>query len=301
MEHAEHSDHPWWRAHIGVLAAVIAAAIAMTAALVTRSSDSHVTSGIESASATSTNLLSGAATALPFGYAFGAGMVAAVNPCGFALLPVFLGLYLGTQESPDTERFRGRRVRHAVWISAVVTASFVLLFGIMGLILSAVTTAITGAFPWIGLIVGVMLVLFGAAMLHGDARSASLGSRLAGRFSDRARQSNTRGYFAYGLAYGLASLGCTLPIFLTVIGGTLTVRSLPAASAQFVLYALGMGFILTLLTFSAAFFKYTAMRGVRRITRYVHPASAALMLAAGTYLIYYWLTLGGLLDRVGLH
>ncbi|MGW8194631.1 MAG: cytochrome c biogenesis CcdA family protein, partial [Desulforhopalus sp.] len=41
---------------------------------------------------------------LPFGYAYGAGMVSAVNPCGFAMLPVYLTLYLGA----DDGEFRTR-------------------------------------------------------------------------------------------------------------------------------------------------------------------------------------------------
>ena len=32
--------------------------------------------------------------AVPLGFAFGLGMAAAVNPCGFALLPTYLGPYL---------------------------------------------------------------------------------------------------------------------------------------------------------------------------------------------------------------
>jgi len=182
----------------------------------------------------------------------------------------------------------------------MVTASFVALFGIVGLVLGAVISAITGVFPWLGLTVGVALVLFGGVMLHGGARSTNLGARLAGRLSMRARQTDTRGYVAYGLAYGLASLGCTLPIFLTVVGGTLTVRTLPAALGQFVLYALGMGFVLTVLTLSVAFFKYAAMNNIRRVTRYVHAVSALLLLIVGAYLIYYWLTIGGLLASLGL-
>ena len=43
--------------------------------------------------------LSQLAVLLPVGYAFGAGMVSAVNPCGFAMLPVYLTLYLGAEDS----------------------------------------------------------------------------------------------------------------------------------------------------------------------------------------------------------
>lgn len=34
--------------------------------------------------------ISGLAAVLPFGFAFGAGMIAAVNLCGFAMLPAYL-------------------------------------------------------------------------------------------------------------------------------------------------------------------------------------------------------------------
>ncbi len=40
--------------------------------------------------------------ALPLGFAFTAGMATAANPCGFAMLPAHLSLYLGTSEL-DTE------------------------------------------------------------------------------------------------------------------------------------------------------------------------------------------------------
>ncbi len=40
--------------------------------------------------------------ALPLGFAFTAGMATAANPCGFAMLPAYLSLYLGTSEL-DTE------------------------------------------------------------------------------------------------------------------------------------------------------------------------------------------------------
>ncbi len=300
MEYTDTPKISRWRTYRALLAVSLAYGVATIAALVTRSGTGHLTRGVESASTASTSLLGGIATALPFGYAFGAGMVAAVNPCGFALLPAFLGLYLGGQTAAGTERSRRQQARQAIQIGAMVTASFVVLFGVTGFVLNAVTSAITGAFPWIGLIVGIALVLFGGIMLSGGALSTNLGGRLAGRLGTHARQTSTRGYLAYGLAYGLASLGCTLPIFLTVVGGTLTVHNLPVALGQFVLYALGMGFVLTVLTLSIAFFKYTVMNGVRRVTRYVHAVSAVLLLVAGVYLIYYWLTLGGLLAGVGV-
>ena len=69
------------------------------------------------------------ATVLQLGYAFGAGMVSAVNPCGFALLPVYLSLYLGADDAHYSERAWYVRVARAAGVAAVVTAGFGLLFG----------------------------------------------------------------------------------------------------------------------------------------------------------------------------
>ncbi len=38
---------------------------------------------------------------IPLGYAFGAGMVSTVNPCGFAMLPAYLGCTWEVETSPQ--------------------------------------------------------------------------------------------------------------------------------------------------------------------------------------------------------
>ena len=45
-----------------------------------------------------TQLVSNIANLIPLGYAFGAGMVSSVNPCGFAMLPAYLGLFVGIRD-----------------------------------------------------------------------------------------------------------------------------------------------------------------------------------------------------------
>ena len=54
---------------------------------------------------------------LPFGYAFGAGMVSAVNPCGFAMLPVYLTLYLGAENGSFRDRPVWARLLKSIWIA----------------------------------------------------------------------------------------------------------------------------------------------------------------------------------------
>jgi len=99
-------------------------------------------------------LLSGLAAALPFGLAFGAGMVAAVNPCGFAMLPAYLSLYLGTEESGFAERSATSRALMALAVGCVVSSGFVLLFVLSGAVISAGGTALIGVMPVLGVLVG---------------------------------------------------------------------------------------------------------------------------------------------------
>lgn len=46
-------------------------------------------------------------TAIPLGYAFGAGMVAAINPCGVAMLPAIVGYELGVWSAGYVRLARG--------------------------------------------------------------------------------------------------------------------------------------------------------------------------------------------------
>lgn len=257
-----------------------------------------LTGGIESVSSASATALSNVVRVLPLGYAVAAGVVAAFNPCGFALLPTYLGLYLGAGDV-GAERI-GERLSRAIQVSAAMTTSFVVIFGVAGVLLSIATSAVGRYFPLLGLGVGVILAVVGGRMLTGSTIYAGFGERLADRFGEHAQERSLRGYLAYGFAYGTASLSCTLPVFLVVVGSALTTRGFVAGAVQFLLFAIGMGLVITTLTLTLALFKHAAVSRVRRAVRYVGPLSAFLLLLAGAYIVYYWLTIGGLLKTAGL-
>jgi cytochrome c-type biogenesis protein len=238
---------------------------------------------VEKWSARISGLLLLAGTKLPLGYAFVAGMVASVNPCGFALLPAYLGLYLGDA------RDKGRPVGRAVLVSATVTASFVLLFGLFGVLARLAASAVASSLPWIGIAVGACLILLGGVLASGREPNVSLGPRAAGRFAATARGRGIVGYAAYGTAYGLASLGCALPVFLSVVGTSLQLHGVVDAAGQFVLYGIGMGVVLTAVTLATVWFGAGFARKLRAAGRYSGWASAVLLWLAGAYVVYYWL------------
>ena len=59
-------------------------------------------------SADSAGLVGNIGSFLPLGFAFAAGMVATVNPCGFVMLPAFLTMYLTDQQGDASDASEGR-------------------------------------------------------------------------------------------------------------------------------------------------------------------------------------------------
>ena len=256
-----------------------------------------------------TNWVTSVADLIPLGYAFGAGMVSTVNPCGFAMLPAYIGLFLGRQDLLSTPSNAGEsssrdpsvavevpvQAARSILVAAVVTGGFVLFFGGVGLIVSAGGRVIVALAPWVALAIGGALVTLGAYMLLGRHVSANFAVRLASRIGDPTKV-GIKGFFVFGLAFAAASLSCTLPIFLTVVGTSLAASGFAGAAFQFVSYALGMGLVVLALTISIGLFKGALVGGLRTALPYVERVSAVLLIIAGSYIVYYWLFKGGLIE-----
>ncbi|PIE63899.1 MAG: cytochrome C biogenesis protein [Desulfobacterales bacterium] len=237
-------------------------------------------------------ILGQAALFLPFGYSFGAGMLSAVNPCGFAMLPVYLSLYLGVEDESFSRRSVVRRIAQSVWVSFVVACGFGLLFGIVGGIVSAGGAFLNPVMPWISVIVAFLLVVLGLFLLGGRHISLPFVLQFAGKIGDP-RHISLKGFFLFGLAFGATSLSCTFPIFLAIVGSSLAAGDFLTGLLQFVSYIAGMGTVLLILTIGIAFVKEGVVVGAfRKIMPYVEKVSAILLLIAGGYIMYYWLSSG---------
>lgn len=226
-------------------------------------------------------------------FALAAGMASAVNPCGFAMLPAYLGLYLGGGAAAGSAGFF-RQLPRALLVGLVVTAGFVLLFGVAGALIGLGASFIARALPWFGLLVGVLLAVAGAWLVSGGKIYTGVAARAAAHIGEPT-EVGIRGYFLFGVSYGIASLSCTLPIFLAVLGVSAANIGFLNILLNFILFALGMGLVIIALTLGIALFKGAMVRFLRRALPYIHPIGAWLMVLAGAYIIFYWLTIGGLL------
>ncbi len=235
--------------------------------------------------------VSGIAELLPFGYAYAAGMVAAFNPCGILLVPSLVAYYLGSEEPPDATWWD--RAGKALVFGVTASLGFVVLFAIVGLIFVVGGRTLGSSFPIGGLTIGAALAALGLWMLVTDR---SLGIASASRAMGYASvDANPVSLFVFGIAYGVASLACTLPVFLVVVAGALAAAGPVQTMAQFISYATGMGTMLTIVVLGAAFFRGLVTRSIRGAMPYMHRVGAAMLLGAGVFIIHYWLGPSGLL------
>lgn len=232
---------------------------------------------------------------LPLGFAFTVGMVATVNPCGFVMLPAYLGLYIGIDNGAESIPLHKRLVR-AGTVSFSVGLGFILLFGVVGLIITSLTSSIVQYFDWVGLAVGILLGGTAGYVLTGGKLYNNFAQSTGAKIGDP-RNTTLMGYFLFGVSYAVASLGCTLPLFLAVVASSST-GSFLFGTSQFISYALGMAFLFTALTLSVALWQSVMINWARKTIPYVQPVSGVLLLLAGAYLVFYWLTVGGLADAI---
>ena len=219
-------------------------------------------------------------------YPFTLGSIAAFNPCGFVMLPAFVSYFLATEDGAHSVADVGwaTRLTRALGVRLALTAGFLALFVVAGGVISAGGLLLVTSVPWMGLVIGALFVGLGLWLLTG--RSIAIPFLPTPQIE---RKRTTRSVFMFGVAYGLVSLSCTLPLFLGVVSGALTQTGIARALTQFVAYALGMGLVMMAITISLALFEGVMLTRMRQIGPYVSRLGAIALVAAGGYMIYYWL------------
>ena len=263
-----------------------------------KSSNNYVpTSLITNISTGLSTIINQFGTSLPLGLAFIAGMSAAVNPCGFILLPTYLGLILNENNSiEDTKR---TNYLHLSQIALFVTLGFTIVFATIGVSISfGARSIIQELTSFITIINGVFLILIGIISLNSETKIyLNWPTQIASKFGDPRNTKYPKfiNYLLFGMSYAVASISCTLPVFLAVIGVSLTNNNIIDIAKQFVLYSLGMGFIITITTLVIASLENSLLKGMTRLTKWFQYTTSTIMILAGSYLIFYWTSSGTLL------
>ncbi|MBV1893486.1 MAG: hypothetical protein KUG57_05515 [Ilumatobacteraceae bacterium] len=210
------------------------------------------------------------------------GLVAAVNPCGFILLPTYLMYFLGLQGSvPGTQR---ATVRRALLVSAAVSAGFISVFLVVGVISYNFTNWINENAKYATGAIGVGLLVLGISMLFGYKLPFMTPKIDTGGTPEK----TMRAMFVYGIAYAVASIGCTIGLFIATVFSTTTRDGVVAGVGNVVAYGAGMALLVSALTVALAFANTGLLKFLRNGLQYVDRIAAAFVVLSGIYLMWYF-------------
>lgn len=225
------------------------------------------------------------------GYYLLLGMVATVNPCGFAMLPAYLSYFLGLDEAGTADpRDRSGTVTNAgsvlqaLRVAGAVSAGFMVVFSAAGAVveLTSLRSTVYEYAPWVSVVIGFVLMALGAAMFAGVDFSVNLP-----KLSRGGRERTFSSMFLFGMSYATASIGCTLPIFLAAIAGTMRRESFANGVVAFATYGLGMAVVLGALTVWLARARSSLLAKVRNVRPYLTRIAGGFVALAGAYVSYY--------------
>ena len=209
-----------------------------------------------------------------------AGMLGAVNPCGFALLPAYLSvLVAGDRTQPSSA---AAAVGRALRCTAALTLGYVAVFGAFGLVLAPLTGWLMPRLPWLTVVFGLLLLALGVWLAAGRSLPAPGRGMRAPRLTGTAAS-----MVLFGMAYAVASLGCAIGPFLAIVVSSLRAGSIGEGLALFVSYAAGMGLVIGVTALAVALVRVSAVSKLRRAAAHVPRIGGLVLIIAGAYVAYY--------------
>lgn len=211
--------------------------------------------------------------------ALGAGMLAAVNPCGFALLPAYLSLLVTGDQPPN----RATAVGRALLLTAGMTLGFAAVFGVFGLAVAPVASSVQQYLPWFTIGLGLLLAGLGVWLLTGRP----LPTLPLHRRRPATLTRSLRSMIAFGAAYAIASLTCAIAPFLAVVVSSVRADSIWAGTALFLAYAGGMGLVVATAAVAVALARTSLVGRLRQAGAAVPRVAGLMLIASGGYVAYY--------------
>lgn len=204
-------------------------------------------------------------------FAFTAGLLSIFSPCGYALLPGYVSYYLGSDFS----------VARGIHGGLACTLGLMTVFSVVGALASSLGSLLQRLVPMLDLLAAAILVLMGIIMLL----EIQLPYVLIG--VEPSKRKGLPGFYLFGIVYGMAGVGCSAPIFLSVLLHAMT-KGLTNGLLTFAVYAIGMGIPLIVTSVLLAEAKDYVVARVAQITPKLHRISGIVLILVGAYLAYYY-------------
>ena len=209
------------------------------------------------------------------------GLVAAVNPCGFILLPTYLMYFLGVSGgAPGTQK---ASIARALKVSAAVSSGFLAVFLAIGFLSVPLRSTISVNSKYVTGFIAIGLIVLGTAMLFGYKLPFMTPQIESGK-----KDQTVKSMFVYGVAYAVASIGCTIGLFLATVFSTRPDETFIDSVANMIAYGAGMALLVSALTVGFAFANTTLLKFLRNAMQYVDKIAAAFVMMSGLYLAWYF-------------
>ena len=148
--------------------------------------------------------------------AFSAGILSFLSPCSVGMIPAYVGFYISNNEDKSFKKVYLGFLRG--FILALGFSTIFILFAIFIIIFGDIIINIV---PWIVILIGIIIVILGIRSLLNKGISLNIFHKIESNLENKAKNKNgILKIYLFGILYGLASLGCSFPLFISTVLST---------------------------------------------------------------------------------
>jgi len=213
------------------------------------------------------------------------------SPCSFPLLPGYMAYYLGIDSQSKTKP----STKTAASRGFVTAIGIILIYGIIAAIVFLAASAASAFVPFLGPIVGVILIFLGILTLTplqyhklvepfhrlrekifpsktGAEKQPSVGIKM----------------FAYGVGYGAAGFACVAPPFIAAVINASIYGNWMYGVLVVVIYSVIVIALMVAITIMLSEAGQAAVKKMNRYVNVIKKISGVALIIAGAYLLYFW-------------
>ncbi|MBQ03625.1 hypothetical protein CL673_02800 [Candidatus Bathyarchaeota archaeon] len=204
-------------------------------------------------------------------FAFSAGVFSLFSPCSYALLPGYVSYYLGAEFG----------VVKALTGGLACTLGLITVFAVVGGLASSLGELVPQIIPQLDIVAGIIIIIMGLRNL--------LDLKMPFIYPDimPSVKQGFLGLYIFGIVYGLVGVGCSAPIFVSVLFYSMS-KGIFYGVLSFITYALGMGVPLIVTTVLLSQARDYLIQRINMATERIQRSSGAVLIIVGLYLIYFY-------------
>ncbi len=210
-------------------------------------------------------------------FAFMAGIFAFLAPCSFPMLPSYVAYFLGFE---DEEREKGiiKSGLTGLYFGLLTTAGFLIFFAVIGLALLPISPIIRRNLAVVSAVVAGALIILGILMLLGKDPYMTLPVKAP-------EKKGPINFFLFGVLYAAASLGCSLPMFLSAVLSGFRTSGALGSLLILTIYAAGMGALMVPVAVATSISKDVVVERLRANVGLIKKLGALVLIIMGIYIL----------------